>query len=154
PLLKSAVIIQQPKNYVYAPLERMRKQFILWTLLSVLVFLLLAISVSWRILKPVRQLQAAVEEVGQGKRDVRLEIHTRDELEDLAFTFEKMTHSLGDLERMRRDLISMIVHDLKMPLSTILPSLENLLMGDMGQLSEQQSSFVQMARRSSQEMLM
>jgi len=48
----------------------------------------------------------------------------------------------------------MIVHDLKMPLSTILPSLENLLMGDLGKLNPEQSQFVQMARRSGHEMLM
>jgi signal transduction histidine kinase len=41
-----------------------------------------------------------------------------------------------------------------MPLSTILPSLESLLSGDMGRLSSDQKYFVQMARRSSQEMLM
>ncbi len=154
PLLKSAVVIQQPKADVYAPLEHMRRQFILWTLVSVLVFLLIAIAVSWRILKPLRQLQMAVEEVGQGKREIHLNIHTHDELEDLATTFEKMTHSLAELERVRRDLISMIVHDLKMPLSTILPSLESLLAGDMGKLTKDQAHFVQMARRSSQEMLM
>lgn len=154
PLLNSAVVIQQPQAYVYAPLERMQRQFILWTFLSLIVFVSIAIVVSWRILKPLRKLQSAVEEVGQGKREVHLDIHTHDELEDLAKTFEKMTHSLGDLERMRRDLISMIVHDLKMPLSTILPSLESLLLGDVGPLTSQQNSFVQMARRSAQEMLM
>jgi two-component system, sensor histidine kinase and response regulator len=93
-------------------------------------------------------------EVGQGKRDIHLDIHTHDELEDLANTFEQMTRSLAQLERVRRDLISMIVHDLKMPLSTILPSLESLLAGDIGPLTKEQSYFVQMARRSSQEMLM
>ena len=154
PLLNSAVVIQQPKADVYAPLEHMRRQFILWTLVSVLVFLLIAVAVSWRILKPLRQLQSAVEEVGQGKREIHLNIHTNDELEDLATTFERMTHSLAELERVRRDLISMIVHDLKMPLSTILPSLESLLAGDMGKLTKDQAHFVQMARRSSQEMLM
>lgn len=154
PLLNSAVVIEQPEAYVYAPLQRMRRQFILWTCLSLLIFLSVAVLVSWRILKPLRKLQFAVEEVGQGKRDVHLDIHTHDELEDLATTFEKMTHSLADLERMRRDLISMIVHDLKMPLSTILPSLESLLLGDVGKLTDAQASFVQMARRSAQEMLM
>jgi two-component system sensor histidine kinase/response regulator len=54
----------------------------------------------------------------------------------------------------RRDLISMIVHDLKMPLSTILPSLESLLVGDLGKLSKDQAHFIHMARRSAQEMLM
>ena len=55
---------------------------------------------------------------------------------------------------MRRDLISMVVHDLKMPLSTILPSLESLLAGDFGALSKDQAHFIQMARRSGHEMLM
>src|ERR1035437_459288 len=132
----------------------MPHQFILWTCLSVLVFLSAALAVAWRILKPLRQLQAAVEDVAKGKREVHLDIHTHDEIEDLAATFEKMTHSLGELERMRRDLISMIVHDLKMPLSTILPSLESLLAGDFGPLTKDQSHFIQMARRSGQEMLM
>jgi signal transduction histidine kinase len=48
----------------------------------------------------------------------------------------------------------MIVHDLKMPLSTILPSLESLLVGDLGKLSKDQAHFIHMARRSAQEMLM
>jgi signal transduction histidine kinase len=48
----------------------------------------------------------------------------------------------------------MVVHDLKMPLSTILPSLESLLAGDFGALSKEQSHFIQMARRSGHEMLM
>jgi len=154
PLLQSAVVIQQPKADVYAPLERMRRQFIGWTLVSVLVFLSAALVVAWRILKPLRQLREAVEAVGQGSREVHLNIHTHDEIEDLAATFEKMTQSLAALERTRRDLISMVVHDLKMPLSTILPSLESLLAGDLGPLSKDQSYFIQMARRSGQEMLM
>src|SRR5581483_7852797 len=119
-----------------------------------IIFLLIAIGLAWRILEPLRKLQAAVEQVGQGKREIQLDIHTHDELEDLATTFEAMTRSLTELERVRRDLISMIVHDLKMPLSTILPSLESLLSGDMGPLAREQAHFVQMARRSSQEMLM
>jgi signal transduction histidine kinase len=154
PLLQSAVIIQQPRAEVLAPLQHMRRQFILWTALSLMVFLALTIAIGWRILTPMRQLQAAAREVGEGKRDVHLNIRTHDELEDLARTFEEMTRSLADLEKTRRDLISMIVHDLKMPLSTILPSLESLLVGDFGPLAKEQAYFIQMARRSSQEMLM
>jgi signal transduction histidine kinase len=154
PLLNSAVVIQQPQADVYAPLQSMRRQLIVWTLVSAAVFLMIALLVSWRILKPLHELQKAVEDVGQGKREIHLNIHTHDELEDLASTFEKMTRSLAELERVRRDLISMIVHDLKMPLSTILPSLESLLVGDLGKLTKDQSDFIQMARRSAHEMLM
>jgi len=132
----------------------MRRQLIVWALVSAALFLLIALFVSWRILKPLHELQKAAEAVGQGKRDIHLDIHTRDELEDLASAFEKMTLSLAELERVRRDLISMIVHDLKMPLSTILPSLESLLMGDLGKLTKEQADFMQIARRSAHEMLM
>jgi signal transduction histidine kinase len=154
PLLKSAVVIQQPQADIYAPLQSMRRQLIVWTLVSAIVFLLIALLVSWRILKPLRALQDAVHEVGQGKRDIQLNIRTHDEIEELAKTFEQMTRSLGELETVRRDLMSMIVHDLKMPLSTILPSLESLLAGDLGQMTSKQEYFVQMARRSAHEMLM
>jgi len=49
PLLKSAVVVQQPKADVYASLEKMRRQFILWALVSVVVFMALAVAVAWRI---------------------------------------------------------------------------------------------------------
>lgn len=154
PLLKSAVVIQQPKRDVFAPIVRMRNQFILWSSLSVALFIIMAVAVGWRILFPLRQLGAAAEQIGRGDMNIKLHIRTRDELAELGLTFEKMAQSLAELERMRRDLISMIVHDLKMPLSTILPSLDALLAGDMGVLTSDQRHFVQMARRSGQEMLM
>lgn len=154
PLLKSAVIVQQPKADVYAPLEHMRNQVILWTLVSLLVFISLAVAVALRILDPLRRLRLATEEVGSGQRDLHLDIHTHDELEELGTAFERMTHSLAELERMRSDLINMVVHDLKMPLATILPSLDCLLTGELGRLTSEQLHFVQMSRRSGHEMLM
>jgi signal transduction histidine kinase len=154
PLLRSAVVVQQPKRDVYAPLDKMRRQFILYAFLSVVLVLGLAIAIAWRILHPLRQLRAAAEQVGRGDLDVKLDIHTRDELEDLGRTFEQMAKSLSELERMRGDLINMIVHDLKMPLSTIMPSLDCLLIGEAGPITKEQKHFVQMARRAGQEMLM
>jgi signal transduction histidine kinase len=154
PLLKSAVVVQQPKKEVFAPLEKMRNQFILWTLVSLTIFISLAVWVSWRILEPVRQLQHAAEQLGKGNRDVYLNIQTRDELEDLGTTFLQMATSLTQLEMLRNDLLHMIVHDLKMPLSTMMATLDSLLLGDFGTLEKGQVQFVQLARRSGQEMLL
>ena len=154
PLLKSAVVVEQPSADVYAPLRRMRNEFILWTLVWVSVFIAIAVAIAWRILQPLRQLRAAAEQIGRGRTNVRLHIQTRDELEELGAAFEKMAGNLAELERMRSDLINMVVHDLKMPLSTILPSLDCLIAGDLGALPSGQLHFIQMARRSAQEMLM
>lgn len=154
PLLKSAVVVQQPQSDVYAPLVRMRNQFIVWTLCWVCVFMGVTIAVAWHILQPLRQLQAAAEQIGQGKMDVHLKIHTHDELEDLAATFTRMAGSLQKLETLRRDLISMIIHDLKIPLSSILASLDYLLAGELGKLNSDQYKFLHLARRSGQDLLL
>ena len=154
PLLESAVVIQQPKKEVFAPLEKMLNQFILWTLVSLAVFISLAVWLAWRILHPVRQLTRAAEQLGRGQRDVHLDIHTHDELEDLGTTFVQMASSLRQLEMLRNDLTHMIVHDLKMPLSTMMATLDSLILGDFGALAKGQVQFVQTARRSGQEMLL
>jgi len=154
PLLKSAVIIQQPKADVYASIHRMMRQFIGWAVLFVTVFAVLGISAGWRILRPLRKLRDGAERIGRGERDVQLGIHTHDELEEVGTSFDNMAKSIAELERLRVDMTHMIVHDLKMPLSSILPSLEALIAGEMGEMQPQQIHFLQMSRRSGQEMLM
>ncbi|MDE3172107.1 MAG: response regulator [Gemmatimonadota bacterium] len=51
---------------------------------------------------------------------------------------EDSTRKLRELEKLRDDLMKMIVHDLKSPLTTVLATLEMLLDEDFGPLTEQQ----------------
>ena len=51
---------------------------------------------------------------------------------------EDSLRKLRELEKMRDDLMKMIVHDLKTPLTTVLATLEMLLDGDYGGLSDSQ----------------
>lgn len=154
PLLKSAVVVQQPKSQVHRPIEDMVSQLIIWTLVSLVIFVSLSVWLAGRIVAPIQQLRGAAERIGAGERDIRLRIQTQDELQDLGEAFEQMAASLAQLERLRNDLTHMIVHDLKMPLSTMMASLDSLLLGDFGRLEKGQTQFVQIARRSGQEMLL
>ncbi len=56
-------------------------------------------------------------------------------------------------ERMREDLISMIVHDLRGPLTAILGALETLLTRDVGPLSETQRSLLRVAEEGGRHLL-
>ncbi len=51
---------------------------------------------------------------------------------------EDSTRKLRELEKLRDDLMKMIVHDLKSPLTTVLATLEMLLDEDFGPLTDQQ----------------
>jgi signal transduction histidine kinase len=58
-----------------------------------------------------------------------------------------------ELEKVRDDLMKMIVHDLKTPLTSILATLELLSDGDFGPLAPNQQSVVQDAYHKSEELL-
>ncbi|MCC6319205.1 MAG: response regulator [Gemmatimonadaceae bacterium] len=66
---------------------------------------------------------------------------------------EESFKRLRELERVRDDLMKMIVHDLKTPLTSILATLELLGDGDLGPLETMQRSAVQDAMGKSDELL-
>src|SRR5439155_11919115 len=51
---------------------------------------------------------------------------------------EDSLRKLREVEKMRDDLMKMIVHDLKTPLTSVLATMEMLLDGDFGQLTDRQ----------------
>src|SRR5512144_2951992 len=53
-------------------------------------------------------------------------------------SLEDALRKLREVEKMRDDLMKMIVHDLKTPLTSILATLEMLIDGDFGGLNDQQ----------------
>jgi two-component system sensor histidine kinase/response regulator len=66
---------------------------------------------------------------------------------------EDSYRKLRELEKVRDDLMKMIVHDLKTPLTSILASLELLLDGDLGPLTGDQQGMVSDADGKAQELL-
>ncbi len=49
-----------------------------------------------RVARPIRRLASGVQEISEGKFDKKLELHTGDEIEELANCFDKMTEELED----------------------------------------------------------
>jgi signal transduction histidine kinase len=66
---------------------------------------------------------------------------------------EQSFRRLREVERMRDDLMKMIVHDLKTPLTTVLGSLEMLGEGDFGPVSESQTEVIRDCRGKADELL-
>ncbi|MEP7380082.1 MAG: hybrid sensor histidine kinase/response regulator [Gemmatimonadota bacterium] len=66
---------------------------------------------------------------------------------------EESYRRLRELERVRDDLMKMIVHDLKTPLTSILATMELLIDGDLGPLGDRQRSAVADTQLKSEELL-
>ncbi len=98
---------------------------LLWTGLAAGVAGILLVSlVSRRILAPVRLLSSAARGLGQGDLSRRVPTPGRDEVGQMARTFNSMADSLEKVEHQRRNLVADVAHELRTPLSNIQGYLE------------------------------
>jgi signal transduction histidine kinase len=93
------------------------------------IALVLARLLSLGMTRPLREMARAAGKMAHG--DYRQRVHTtsRDEVGQLARTFNRMSADLDQLERLRHELVANVSHELKTPISALRAHLENLLDG-------------------------
>jgi nitrogen fixation/metabolism regulation signal transduction histidine kinase len=133
----SGVLLVTSSRQIYTQL---RNQIRAAALLAASAGLILAIVLSsWvatRVTRPVEELARAAHEVAAGNWDASVAVSTRDELGQLAESFNRMTRDLLDhrerlvqAERVAawRELARRLAHELKNPLFPLQLTVENLL---------------------------
>lgn len=91
-----------------------------WLLLVTGVLSLLAmLLVAKMLIVPITQLTAATKRIANEKYDTKLTIDRRDEIGQLASSFNKMVGQLQENDKMRKEFISNVSHDFQSPLQNI-----------------------------------
>jgi len=103
-----------------------------------LIALALTLALSRRVLGPIERLTAAVRGMEEGRLDQRVEVRTHDEIGVLAQAFNAMASRLYENERMRRDMVSDVAHELRTPVTNLRAQIEamqdGLVRADAGAL--------------------
>jgi signal transduction histidine kinase len=100
-------------------------RFFLWGgLLAVAIALILTFFLSRRILAPVKALTTATREFGKGHFSHRVDFKDKGEMGELARSFNTMADDLERNERLRRNMVADIAHELRTPLSNLRGYLE------------------------------
>lgn len=89
--------------------------------------------------RSLRKLTAATQELAQGRLGLQVEVHSQDELGQLAHAFNDMSTRLAHSVELRRKMTADIAHDLRTPLSVILGYTEALSDGKLKPDSEMYS---------------
>jgi signal transduction histidine kinase len=79
--------------------------------------------------QPLRDMAQAASRLSRGDYRQPVEVRSRDEVGQLAEAFNRMAGELEGVERLRRDLVANVSHELKTPIAAIRARLENLLDG-------------------------
>ncbi|GAC44144.1 sensor histidine kinase [Paenibacillus popilliae] len=77
----------------------------------------------------VKKLEAASRSIATGQFQIEIPVHSRDELGRLARALEQMAHDLGSLDRMRKEFVANVSHDMRSPLTSMNGYLEAVLDG-------------------------
>ena len=116
---------------VTVSLKKAGTQFNLWGMAALFLVLILGTGATWlmagHVLKPLKELSSAIEEISGNDLSNRVEIQGRqDEIGRLARSFNHMMDKVSaSFERQKRFSAS-AAHELKTPLATILVNLEVL----------------------------
>lgn len=108
------VVVRQPTAESYSHAENLRYFLILAFVGSLLCAAAVGAVLAWQISKPVAALAQGVREVAGGRLDIRIPVTTRDEVGDLARTFNDMTARLlknrEDIESAHRQVLESEKH--------------------------------------------
>lgn len=114
------------------------EQQIIWALfLTIALALLLSFYLASKIVKPIKILEAGAAQVSEGKFDRHVKIDTRDELEQLGGSFNKMMDGLKRLEELKEEFVFVASHELRTPVTAIKGYLSMVLGGEAGVVSEE-----------------
>ncbi|MDP2718285.1 MAG: ATP-binding protein [Dehalococcoidia bacterium] len=95
-------------------------RFLLWGgLLAVIIALILTFILSRLILAPIQALKLSARKIGQGDFSQRVVSRAKGEVGELTTTFNLMADNLDRAEKMRRNMVADIAHELRTPLSNI-----------------------------------
>lgn len=122
--------------YLHTPVPELRHArnsifgfFMISVGVAAFISIILAYIFSRRFSKPLKQIRNAAKVIAGGEFSKRLDIDSRDEIGELARTFNQMAVALQNLEEMRRGFIANVSHELRTPMTSIRGFIEGILDG-------------------------
>ncbi|MDH3469645.1 MAG: HAMP domain-containing protein, partial [Gammaproteobacteria bacterium] len=150
-----------PKAEFAAVAYRLAMLVTLITLSSIIVITLLLFgALKYLLVRPIQKLKAASKEIGAGNLNISIDLDRRDELGDLAKSFEQMGNNLrrssdqiqkaDAANQAKAEFLANTSHEIRTPIHGVLGMLDLLNRTD---LNPRQYTFVDTARRSAESLL-
>lgn len=105
-------------------LEAMLFVLLIGVAVLLILSLLLAYMLSRKLTNPLRRLIPFMDQIGRGRIDVRVPVVTTDEYGQISMTINEMVRRLERAERLRKQQLEDVAHELRTPLAIMSGKLE------------------------------
>ena len=143
------VVVIVPESDFMEKIHANTRTTIFLSITALTVAILVGILTTYWITKPILQVNSAAKKIADGKWENQLDIHRRDEVGELANSFNRMATQLKNsfetletqnqelkkLDRLKDEFLANTSHELRTPLNGIIGIGEFLLEGNTGELN-------------------
>jgi signal transduction histidine kinase len=98
-------------------------------LIAIVAALVVVQVIARGMIAPLRAMARAAEAMARGEHGQRVAVNRRDEVGQLAASFNRMSAELERMDRLQRTLVADAAHELRTPISALRASLENAVDG-------------------------
>ena len=112
--------------FIFSPLAPVRstinilsKMLIIVTILSTFIGIIMSLVISRRLARPLNSISKSAAQLAEGHYDITFEGTGYAETEELAATLNYAAEELSKSDRLQKDLVANVSHDLKTPLTMV-----------------------------------
>ncbi len=127
----------QTRKLIEESLSRNRTMIALITVASVLAIILVSVVISMGITRPLRRLTEGAVAMSRGDLNQSIEVHSRDEIGQLARSFNEMAASVAEVDKMKSEFVTIASHELRTPIQAMLLGVSGILEGYSGKIDDE-----------------
>lgn len=115
--------------------------------------LILSVFLSCNVAKPLEFLKEKVELICKGQLKQEIRIKTNDEIADIGRSFNKMADGLQEIQKLKDELVYIVAHELRTPVTAVRGYLSMALNNDFGELTPELKTTLQKIHSANEQLM-
>jgi signal transduction histidine kinase len=123
-----------------------RNLIIIISLLAVLSVVGISVFISFHLTRPLRRLTEGAVSMSKGDFDQSIEVKSKDEIGQLAASFNEMAKAVSDIDKMKSEFVTIASHELRTPIQAMMLGVSGILEGYSGKIDGEVREDLELAK--------